>query len=61
MTINPTENSPFEWLTSFESLSHLLDPRFLFDDPENVAPHGSLAQSSPSPQKPLHVLHVGCG
>jgi hypothetical protein len=42
------EIGPFEWLTSFSSLSKLLDPTYLFP-------------TTSSGQKNLRVLHIGCG
>lgn len=53
------EITPFEWLTNFDSLSALLDPRYLF--------YSSLESASLSPPEDIPkkndfcVLHVGCG
>jgi len=48
--------STFEWLTNFQSLSHLLNPDFLFpmNDGEGEGRHANQ-------QDNFRVLHVGCG
>ena len=47
---NSEEAVPFEWLTNFSSLVHLLDPNYLWNNP----------QLSTKP-KNRRVLHIGCG
>ncbi|KAL7526780.1 hypothetical protein ACHAXR_001649 [Thalassiosira sp. AJA248-18] len=67
-TTGASSDAPFEWLTSFRSLRHLVLPsRVVFgsslpsteDDTS-----GSSTTASPAPEQPsvkLNALHVGCG
>ena len=49
--------SPFEWLTNFQSLRHLLLPSFIVGD---IRP-SSAESASDAPTLNLNALHVGCG
>ena len=53
---------PFEWLTNFSSVAHLLDPKYLFHHHQEGQEETQTQHSrSTSFNRNLSVLHVGCG
>ena len=53
-------SSPFEWLTNFQSLRHLVLPSYIVGDVSSPPP-SSIGSASHKHALKLNALHVGCG
>eukprot|EP00984_Skeletonema_dohrnii_P011329 scaffold4513_cov113-Skeletonema_dohrnii-CCMP3373.AAC.3 len=53
-------SSPFEWLTNFQSLRHLVLPSYIVGD-VSPPPPSSVGSASHKHTLKLNALHVGCG
>ena len=63
MATQDNGNAPFEWLTNFTSLQHLLLPSKIVFNPSLVLPSNEeqSLQTDSSIEVKLNALHVGCG